>query len=690
MSSILLLIMLSGGVSFNEQSFEETSRYFELVSSIDPSYENYYRAGVYALIHGELDKSRQYLEAVGSKISCVLYYLGVVQYQLGLYDKSAEYFERLLKKRNDIWQAYYYLGLIKLKQNEVDAAMQYFRKTPDSVDIVLLIDYIGDYNQLVSARQTFERGLFQDAIRQYQDVNYFFGYREIGLALAFSKVKEYKTSLALLDSVVCCSNNETLRQRAIYELARIYYFLKDNLKAREYLRQYPDFQTDCKAQFLLGMTFSNESRYDSAVHYFEGLPDSVDQYLFHKGRAVYFLGFWGKAEELLLRQREDFPDSRYGDRATFILASINFKRKEYDQAIDFYSELVKVYPRSFYAAAAQKNLGDSYFDLKEYNQALKSYNRVKEFKPSPNIEAQTLLRTYETLYYLKKYPTLIDALQRFVDDNPLSSLSLSTQLRIAKILFKKKEYYRSLSILNKIIKHKPGSSVAHKALIEKARVYQTTGNIHEVKRVFAQLLAGKNTELYHFYAADELGMIYVEESKYDSALHYYNLLLEDEKYREKAIFEIAKVYDILGQNKESETMIDKLIDEFPSSVFLFDAYILKSKAYRRAGYYDKAVETLEDLIRNVGKKPEVYVEIGNIYLEIEDYLRAREHYLLACEYFEQKRDDAARVLLLAGDASIGLGDKEVAREYYLQANFIAESLSLKNQATAKISAIGEE
>lgn len=689
MSSILLLVMIGGGVYFNEQSLDETARYFELVSSIAPSYENYYRAGVYALINGELNKSRQYLEVV-SKRSGAIFTLGVVYYQLGLYDLSAEHFERLLKKRSDIWQAYYYLGLIKLRQNEITAATQYFEEIPDSIDIVLLIDYIADYNELVSARQKFERALFHDAIRQYQNVSSFFGYREVGLALAFSKLEEYETSLLLFDSVICYSDNETVRQRATYESAKIYYFLRDDSKAREYLRQYLTFQTDYQVQFLLGMTFSNESRYDSAVHYFEGLPDSVDQYLFHRGRAVYFLGLWGKAEELLLRQREDFPDSPYGDRATFILASINFKRKEYDQAIDFYSELVGIYPKSLYAAVAQKNLGDSYFHLKEYKQALKSYNLVKEFKPSQNIAAQIVLRTYETLYYLKKYPSLIDALQRFIEDNPASSLVSSTQLRIAKILYKKQAYYRSLSVLNKIIEQKPGSSVAHKALVEKARVYQTMGNVYEVKKVFVQLLVDSNAEMYYSYAADELGMIYFEESKYDSALHYYNLLLENEKYREKAIFEIAKTYDILGQSKEAETMTDKLITEFPLSIFLFDAYILKSKIYRRAGYYDKAVETLEDLIRKAGKRPEVYVEIGNLYIEIEDYLSAREYYLLACEFFKQKRDDAAKALLFAGDASIGLGEKEVARQYYLQANSIALSLSLKNQATAKISAIGEE
>ena len=60
------------------------------------------------------------------------------------------------------------------------------------------------------------------------------------------------------------------------------------------------------------------------------------------------------------------------------------------------------------------------------------------------------------------------------------------------------------------------------------------------------------------------------------------------------------------------------------------------------------------------------------------------------EYFKQKRDEAATALIFAGDASMAIGDKKSAHEYYLQANLIAKSLTLKDRAAAKISAIGEE
>lgn len=690
MNSILFLIFFSGNAYLSQRNFAEASRYYRLASAISPSYESCYGVAVCALADGELNKSVKLFERISSMKPEISYYLGIVYYQLGMLDRSTAYFNNLFGKNGDIWQHYYYLGLIKLKEYEIEKAIAYFNQTPDVFNKVWLVEYIKNYNQLMSAYQEFRSGRYNEALDLYETVEHFTEYRAIGLALAYAQIKEYDKALSLLDSVINKSDDRGLVARSLFEAGKVYFNTENTLKARDYLRKQLDIEPNDETQFLIGRTFSSEAKYDSAVLYFKNLPDSVDRYLFHKGRTDYFLGLWGKAEESLLRHREIFSGSIYGDRAIFILASINFRRKEYNYAIDFWSDLVTIYPQSVYAAAAQKGIGDTYFNIKEYKNALDAYRMVKKFEPSTSIKAQTTLMIYETLYHLRKYPSLIEALRRFIEENPMSRLILGTRMRIAKLLTEKKEYYRSLAELNKIIESYPDSTSTNRVFIEKARIYQMIGNPREVKNVFHQLLARNDADEYHSYAADQLGAIYFDAARYDSALHYYNLLLSDKKYREKATFEIAKIYDILGQNKESETMINKLISEFPSSVFLFDAYILKAKAYKNQSYYEEAINILKELIKKVGQKPEIYIEIGNVYFEIEDYLNARKNYLVACQHFKQRRDDAAKALLLAGDASIALSDIKGAGEHYLQAHLIAESITLKNQASAKISAISDE
>ncbi|UCG90950.1 MAG: tetratricopeptide repeat protein [candidate division WOR-3 bacterium] len=688
---ILLLITVLPAKDYCRQViFDEALRYYRVFLSTTPSYEVYYNAAICALASGNVDECVNLFKNVPRKKTEVDYYLGIAQYQRGLYDEAEEHFHSLLKKDKTLWQPYYYLGLVKLKQNKIEEALRYFDLVPDSEYKRRLVAYIAGYNQLIEAQEKFNQGLYDDAITLYEEIENLFGYRETGLALSYTKIGEYKKSLVLLDSVINYSTNKQIIGRCMLEAATICFSLKNYAKAQAYLKNYLSIMTSDAALFLLGKVYFSNAKHDSAALYFGLLPDSIDEYLFYKGRTDFFLGQWGNAERTLLRHREMFPHSSHGDRAIYILASINFARKEYSHAVEFWKELVEYHPHSVYAASALKKIGDTYFTLKDYKNALDAYRSVKHYRPASSIEEETSLKIYETLYYLGRYSSLISALRKFVEQNPRSTLVPKTRLRIAKMLFDRKYYNQALAELNNLIHDYPDTPLIHEALIERARVSRRTGNINEMKNSFHYLLQNRDAEEYYSYAANELGSIYFEESNYDSALYYYNLLLNFDTYREKAMLEVAKIYDVLGQHKEAETMIDKLITDFPASVFLFDAYTLKSKAYKKQGDYQKAITVLEDLMKKVGEKPEVYLEIGNTYFEIDDYENARTNFVRAGESFRQRRDEAAKALILAGDASIFLGDKKSAVDYYIQANMIAESPTLKGKATEKMSTITEE
>ena len=670
--------------------FKAASRYFQLISSIEPSYEAYYNNTICAVANGELEKASDLGQRACSEKPECLYFLGIAYYQLGRYEHAAQCLKLLRKKNMKIWQADYYLGLLYLKQNKLTEAMQYLDSVPNSNNKTWLINYIKNYKLLVEAQEKLKHGQYQEALGLYNNIDNFFGSKELGIALAFAKMGEYKKSLDLLNTVIKDSQDRQLISQSLFEAGKISYLSNDLIHAQDYLRKYLDIEPNDIGWFLLGKIYWNDAKYDTAAIYFNMLPDSIDAYLFYKGRTDYFLGSWGKAEEQLLRHREIFPNSTYGDRAIHILALINFKRKEYNQAIDFWRELVDFHPKSSYVAMAIKGIGDAYFDMKEYRNAIKSYRRVKAYEPAAMLDMETDLRIYETQYYLGKYPSLVDALRSFIEENPNSNLVPKTHLRIAKILFEKEEYYQSLAELDKLIEGFSESPVANEALIEKARVCERLDKTREMKNSFQYLLAKENAAEYYSYAANELGNIYSRESKNDSALYYYNLLLESAQYRERAVFEIAKIYHTLGQNEGAVAMINKLITEYPSSVFLLEVYILWSKIHKSNGNYPEAINMLNDLVQKIGPKPELYIEIGNIYFELGDYPNARDKYLLASEQFKQNRDESANAMILAGDAARAIGDKKNAHAYYLQANLIAKSLILKNQATAKMNTTGEE
>ncbi len=690
MSEMVITCLILVGVNQGLEYSPDVARFYETAVATDPDYDNHYQAGIYLLARGAPDKSVELLEKVAKVIPQANYYLGVAYYQLNDYQDAARCFDAFTQEFVDVWQSYYYLSIINLKQNNIAKALQYLTEMPDTEEKQRVAGYIADYGKLDGARVEFSKARYDKAIELYNQVDDFFGYREIGLALAYAKVGKHTESIELLDAVINRSEDEALVLLGLYEAGKELASLRKIREAKKYLREYLEHGPDDNVQFLMGKILSDEMKFDSASAYFEDLSDSVDAFLFFKGRTEYFLGFWGVSEEKLLKHREQFPASPFADRSLYILASIGFKRKEYRHAIDFWQELVDSFPNSRYIASAFRGIGDSYFNIREYHNALNAYHRVAEYQPSEDITAEVNLRIYETKYYLREYPSLLDALRRYVREHPNSELVPKTNLRIAKILYANGRYYQSINELDKIIEEDAMSPVAVEALMQKVQVSRAMENRFELINSLRDLLLIEKAAQYRLYAANELGAIWLEEMRYDSALYYYNLLLESETYRENAILKIANIYDRLGQSKESTGMADRLIFEYPNSIYLPDAYLLKSKALRDQGDYKTAIKILIELISGVGDRADVYMQVGDLYFETEDFTRARHNYLKACEMFKQNREDAAQALIRAGDASVAIGDKVKGKEYYLQANMIAESHLLKSQAMQKLTTLAEE
>jgi len=678
-----------GGDYYRFENFLEARRYYYLQNRLAPSDEILYRQALCCLGLEDYRTAVGILERIPRKGMLTHYYLGIAYYRLDMWDeaqinlRSAREFSRAFDP------ASYYLGLIALKKGETSDARSFFLETSPSPGRDSLLAYLDDYDRLIKARALFAEGRYEDAVKTYEVIHDFVGYREIGLAITHKKLKNYELGRALLDSLLNNSLDSALIERAWLESGLIDYSLKNFGGARATLTRYLVRNPDHGVRYLIGLTFSQENKFDSAAVYFQDLPDTVDDYLFYQGRTDYFRGRWGSAEEKLLRHREAFVQSPNADRADFILGSINFKRKEYRPAIEFWEELLRQFPGSSYAASAAKGIADAYFSIPDYGAALTAYREIDKYKPPANVQTECRLKVYETLFYMKRYPTLLDALRAFIDDNPDSPLVPRTSLRIAKFLYDLKEYYASLAELDRLIEKYPDLPIVNEALVDRARIGERIGNPKLVKTTYQRILNNKEAKEYYSFALNELGRIYSAENRFDSAQIYYQPLLGFDKYREMTMLEIARIYDRLGQTRETELICDNLITEYPNSVFLYDASMLKIKALRRAGNFEKAVADLKVLNEQIGPKAEIYVEIGSIYTEIQEFGLARDNYLQAVDLFRQDRDAAADALVKAGDASLALGERKSAREHYLRANLFAESLTLKNQISAKLANLEE-
>ncbi|MGQ9702584.1 MAG: tetratricopeptide repeat protein, partial [bacterium] len=295
----------------------------------------------------------------------------------------------------------------------------------------------------------------------------------------------------------------------------------------------------------------------------------------------------------------------------------------------------------------------------------------------------------ETLYHLGTYESLTDALYHFIDTNPDSvdsdGIIARTMMRISRMHLEKKEYYSALVMLERLQNTYPHSSVIPEAVFEKANIYKLLGDNQRYKQTLVQFTAKKDSSDIYTYAIIELANLYFDEQKYDSSLLYWGVLARgDEKYQDMALLKVAEIYNKIGQRYEAIIVIQTLIDKFPYSKFISNAYLLLAEIFMSQGDFQQAEKNLIELQTKTDLEPAVLLKMGDIYFAMEDYDAAVKIYLRASETFKEQRDESARALILAGDAAFAKGDTVNARKYYLSARLIALSEAVKNLAALKM------
>lgn len=414
-----------------------------------------------------------------------------------------------------------------------------------------------------------------------------------------------------------------------------------------------------------------------------------DSLLFDKGYKEFLKNEWESAEKYLRQHFELYPASRYREQVLYLLGETKFRQGQYSNAIEYWEHLQEKYPESSYKMEAIKKIGDAYFNSGKYDLALKQYKKVKNFNPDKKILLEVNLKIEESLYYLGQYKNLIDALYHFIDANldtfDSSGIITTTMMRIMRIHLDKKEYYSALVLLDRLQETYPETPIIYEVLFERANIYKLLGDRKGYKNALLSLVAkGKKSELYTYVVID-LANLYLEEQIYDSSLYYWTILCrENENYNDLALKQIAEIYYKIGQKFEAIIVIQSLIDKFPHSKFIADAYLLLAEIYKSEGDFQQVIKTLKELQTKSELEPAILIKIGKIYFEIKDYDAALETYLMASESFKDQRDESARALILAGDAAYAKGDKVNARKHYLHARLIALSEEVKNLAGLKI------
>ncbi|MCA9597080.1 MAG: tetratricopeptide repeat protein [Myxococcales bacterium] len=306
---------------------------------------------------------------------------------------------------------------------------------------------------------------------------------------------------------------------------------------------------------------------------------------------------------------------------------ILYRNKDYDRAIDVFSQVVELYRQGKADAASNADalflLGESYFHSKQYLSAR------REFMELLDKGAQSPYSTYagRSVSRLVDISLRTDDLNRLdeifakLNQLPQSDASGSLQYARGKALFAKKDYDAAKSSLNSVAADSPyahqtqyllgvvlvkqaapaapppsatpdqpevatSGTAAPEQPVQKARYAAAIEQFRKVTRMKGDTEAHRHVVDLAWMA---IGRLFYESDNFLDAAEAYSHVDRTSPEFSTMLYELAWVYVRLGDYQRAQRALEVLSITDPESLRLADGSLLRADLMLRSGQFDKAL-----------------------------------------------------------------------------------------------------
>jgi tetratricopeptide (TPR) repeat protein len=527
------------------------------------------------------------------------YYYGYCEYALGNYDTALPYFETIQNQPEFSPLAPYYIIQIYAKQKEYDKVKSYGKT-------ILEINPNNPKNEEVY------RIMGECA---YRDQDYKLAITDFAKAYATDKqlsrtsfymwgvscIQAGAYDQAVLPLTKVAGETDALGQNAYLALGNAYNKTNDRLKAQMAYANAGKLTFDKKVQ--------EEAVYNYALSTYE----SNAQF----GESV-------KAFDNFLLS---FPDSKYADEINSRLATALIQSKDYTAALN---AINKLKTNNAQVVAAKENilfhLGVEQFDKKNYKGAISNLTKALDVTSGRPSLVQIYYWRGESYYRTGQYALAEKDFDTYQDD-PRSTRDANFHLSyyaLAYCKFLSHDYKQSLLSFMRFAggEHEALSPAYIDALIRIGDCYYMTRDFINAHKYYAQVVAkGKAGSDYAEY---QIAFLYGLQKNYRGKITELNKMIENfptSNYIANAYYEIGRSYIIIEQYDKAIETYNTLIKKFPNSELTRKAALEIGLAYTNTNKKTEALAEYKKVVSNYPGSSEAKVameNIENLYVDQSD------------------------------------------------------------------------
>ncbi len=418
-------------------------------------------------------------------------------------------------------------------------------------------------------------------VSEYEIVNY-------NIAYTYFKLKDYSKSGGSFNQFI--ESNPSDKQQLIDSYVRLgdcYYVLSDYFRAVKPYRKVVetnDIDTDY-AQFQIAMCNGFMGDIDAKIIALQNflqhnLKSTLrDDVYYELGNSYLKKNENNKALEAYNNVINNYKMSSYVPKSLLKQGLIYYNTDQNEKALNKYKTVVKNYPGTTEAKEGIANAKQIYIDLgkvDEYENFIKSIDYISITDEELD---NTMFASAEQLYLKNNNKKAIDAFQKYLKRFSNGLNVLASNFYLAEAYSNDKQIQKSIPYYSFIIEREK-NEYTEKSLMQLSYYYLESDNWEKAIEILNQLEQQADSNQNIIFAQSNLMKGYYTLKNYDKAIHYVEIVLQNEKLDDKiksdaeiiiarSAFETADFYKAQDAFKKVE---ETATGELKAEAIYYDAY----------------------------------------------------------------------------------------------------------------------
>ncbi len=393
--------------------------------------------------------------------------------------------------------------------------------------------------------------------------------------------------------------------------------------------------------------------------------------LFFVAQKAFEDGFYDIAVRYIEQFTQQYPQSAKQIQAKLLLGQCYFFQNQYLKAYEIFQSLVNA---AEFQDATLFWLGETYLKGADYKQAEKHYQDLIKIYPDSEYLPQAYNSLGWTYFEQKNYPDAVITFQKVASLFPNSPLREDARFKIAEAHFNQGLYEASIKHFRDFTSTFPQSPKQGQAYFYLGESYYYLEDFLVASTYYAKAAEVSTDQKLILMSKINLGWCYIKLKRFELAQKTLGeargLADKSNELLDDVLLGQASLYNDLGDHKTANEFYAQLIEQFPNSPRLVEAYLGQANNSYLLQDYPSALTQYQQILDQFSSSPtrkelteKAHFGLAWTYLKSGQLEQAIAHFQQIMDQSESKTVKVSALVQIA-DAYHDINNLEKAVEIY--------------------------